>query len=187
MANPKPPVIPGNSNIQELGFVNPAFFITVEQAQPNTPFHPNEHASVSKTDGSAEFITYVSFNVGEMSAYPGATANSKCFVVPLPTTVDQAGSKTVEIFTLIPGETLTTSMTFNDRLNPNNQLSSVTFGGASGVEVISMQNFDPPTPNFGGIQQFQVRCTGDNALITFDVSPVDVFPNGMALVIANVK
>lgn len=175
MANPSPPLIPGNPNIQELGFVHAAIFITVEQAQPNTIFHPNEHASVGITNGSAELITYVSFNVGEMSAYPGATTNSKCFLVPLPTTVDPTGSKTVEVFTLLPGQTFATSMTYTDRPSPNNQLSSITFGGENGTQVVSMQNFDPPTPNFGGIQQFQVRCTGDNALITFDVSPVDIF------------
>src|SRR5438477_11755183 len=89
------PIIPGHPNIKELGFVHAAFFITVEEAQPNTPFHPNEHASIGKTNGSAERITYVSFNVGQMSAYPGATMNSKCFLVPLPTTVDSAGSKPV--------------------------------------------------------------------------------------------
>ena len=181
------PLIPGKPNIQELGYVSADFFITVKQAQPDTPFNPNASASVGITKGSAELITYVSFNVDKMSAYPGATANSKCFLVPLPTTVDPAGSKTVNVFSLIKGQTLATSMTFNGRLSSDNQLSTITFGGANGTQVISMQNFVSSTPNFGSTQQFQVRCTGDNALITFDVSPPGTFPKGMALVIANVS
>ena len=181
-----PPIIPGNPNIQELGYVSPEFFITVEQSQPNTIFNPNEHGQVSKTDGSIEFITYVSFNIPSIASFAGATANSKCFLVPLPDTVDANGSKTIEIFDLLPGETLPTSMTFNGRLNPNNELSSVTFGGAMGLDPMSMENFVETTPNFGGLQQFQVRCQGDDGLITFTLSPVDPHPKGMALVIGNI-
>jgi hypothetical protein len=187
MANLSPPLIPGKPNIQELGYISADYFITVKQAQPDTPFNRNTYASVGITKGSAELITYVSFNVGKMSAYPGATANSKCFLVPLPATVDAAGSKNVNVFSLTQGQTLATSMTYNGRLSSNNQLSTITFGGANGTQVVSMQNFGASTPNFGGIQQFQVRCTGDNALITFDTSPGSISPNGMVLVIANVS
>ena len=181
-----PPIIPGNPNIQELGFVSPEFFITVEESQPNTIFNPNEQGQVSKADGATEFITYVSFILPYMASFAGATANTKCFLVPLPDTVDANGSKTIEIFDLLPGETLPTSMTFNDRLNPNNELSSITFGGAMDLNPMSMENFVEATPNFGGRQEFLVRCQGDDGLITFTLSHVDHHPKGMALVIGNI-
>jgi hypothetical protein len=180
------PIIPGHPNIQELGYVSPEFFITVEESQPTTIVNPNEEAQVSKTNGAAEFITYVTFNVPTINSFAGATADTKCFLVPLPDTVDANGSKAIEIFDLLPNATLTTAMTFNDRPNPNNQLNLVTFGGATGVDPVSMENFVQKTPNFGGVQQFQLRSSGDNDLITFTLSPVDPRPKGMALVIGNI-
>jgi len=178
-----PSIIPGNPNIQELGYVSPEFFITLEESQPNTNFNLNEQRQVSKTNGAIEFITYASFNVPSIASFAGATTNSKCFLVPLPDTIDAHGSKTIEIFDLLPGETLPTSMTFNDRLNPDNELSSVTFGGAMSLRPMSMENFVAATPNFGGLQQFQVRCQGDDARITFTLSLADPHPN---LVIGNI-
>jgi hypothetical protein len=180
-------IIPGHPNITQLGFVNPFLFITVEESQPETAFHPSEEATVGRTDGAAELITYVSFNVPEISNFPGANANTKGFVIPLPSSVNQSGSKTVEIFDLQPGTTLSTSMTFDDRLEPNNNLSTVTFGGSNDLTPVAMDSFVESTPNFSGRQAFQVRATGDNASLAFSVNPVDVQPNGIVFVIANVS
>jgi hypothetical protein len=180
-------IIPGHPNLAQLGFVNPFIFITVEQSQPETVFHPSRDATVGRTNGSAELITYVTFNVPDIRIFPGANANTKGFVIPLPTSVNQSGSKTVEIFDLQPGVTLPTSMTFDDRLEPNNNLSTVTFGGPNGLTPVEMDSFVQATPNFGGTQSFEIRATGDNAAITFSVNPVDIQPNGVVFVIANVS
>ena len=180
-------IIPGHPNIKQLGFVNPFIFITVEQANPETEYHPSRDATVARTNGAAEFITYVTFNVPDIGNFPGANANTKGFVVPLPGSVDQSGSKTVEIFDLQPGVTLPTSMTFDNRLEPNENLNNVTFGGPNDVTPIEMDSFVEATPNFGGVQAFQVRATGDTALFSFTVNPVDTLPNGIVFVIANVS
>src|SRR5271167_4558221 len=150
-----PRLIPGNPNIQQLVFVNPFFFITVEMSQPNTPFHPKEQAAVGKTNGSAELISYVSFHVPAINGFPGATANTKCFLVPLPNSITESGSKTVQIFSLQPGLILPTTLTFNDRPEPDQQLSTVTFGGPTGLEPVAMENFVEVAPNFSRKQQFE--------------------------------
>jgi hypothetical protein len=179
-------LIPGHPEITELGFANPFIFITVSASTPETPAHPSEQATISKTNGSAESILYVTFNIPDISFFPGATANSKAYLVPLPTSV--GGDNTVEVFSLLPGvNTLPTSITYDGRPSPNLQLSSVTFGGAGGVTPVVYTSFDAVTPNLGGPQSFMVRCTGDNADISFSVSPVDTSPNGMALVIGNTE
>jgi len=180
-------IIPGHPNIKQLGFVNPFIFLTVEQSNPETAYHPSRDAKVARTNGAAEFITYVTFNVPDIANFPGADANTKGFVVPLPSSVNTAGSKTVEIFDLQPGVTLPTSMTFDDRLEPNQNLSNVTFGGTNDITPVEMDIFVEVTPNFGGTQAFQVRATGDTALFSFTVNPVDTLPNGIVLVIGNVN
>lgn len=180
-------LIPGHPNIQELGFVNPFIFITVEESKGDIPVHPNEQASVGRTNGSNELITYVLFNVPPISNFPGATADTKCFLVPLPASIDQSGSKSVEVFSLEPGYTLPTTLTFNTRPNPNLQLSTITFGGTTGLVPVEMDIGGQTPCNFGQKQVFQIRCTGDNALLTFNVNPVDTYPNGMALVVGNVS
>jgi len=180
-------IIPGNPNIKQLGFVNPFIFITVNGSQPEAVSHPSRDASVGITNGAAELITYVTFNVPDISNFPGANANTKGFVIPLPSSIDQSGSKTVEIFDLQPGVTLPTSMTFDDRLEPNNNLSTVTFGGPNDLTPVEMDSFVEAIPDFGGTQTFQVRATGDSASITFSVNPVDILPNGIVFVIANVS
>jgi hypothetical protein len=57
------PIIPGNDNIQQLGYINPDFFVTVQQAQPDTAFALSHIAEVGKTNGASELITYVSFTI----------------------------------------------------------------------------------------------------------------------------
>jgi hypothetical protein len=178
-------IIPGHPNIKELGFVNPSFFITVKQAQGNTEFHPDHQGSVGRTNGNAELICYVSFNVPDISDFPDADDNTKAFLVPLPNSV--SGSKTVQIFDLQPGFILPTALTFNTRPNPDQNLASVTFGGPTGVQPIEMDTFGGINAKFGEKQEFQVRATGDNASVHFSVNPVDTSPNGMALVIGNVS
>lgn len=180
-------IIPGHPNIQELGFVNPFIFITVEESSPETAFHPSRDATVGLTNGAAGLITYVTFNVPDISKFPGANTNTKCFLVPLPSSISQSGSKTVEIFDLPPGVTLPISMTYDNRLEPNQNISTVTFGGPNDLTPVEMDNFVEVAPNFGSTQAFQVRATGDNAFISFSVNPVDIQPNGMVLVIGNVS
>ena len=180
-------LIPGNPNIHELGFVNPFFFITVEESKGNTPFHPSEQATVGRTNGTAERITYVSFNVPPIGNFPGATADTKCFLLPLPDTIDKSGSKSLQIFSLASGFTLPTSLTFNTRPGPDQQLSTVTYGDSNGITPITMENPVKAACHFGGKQEFLVRCTGDNALFTFTTNPINTQPNGMVLVIGNVS
>jgi hypothetical protein len=180
-------IIPGHPNITQLGFVNPFLFITVEESQPETAFLPSREATVGRTDGAAELITYVTFNVPDIGNFPGANANTKGFVIPLPSSVNQSGSKIVEVFDLQPGMPLSTSMTFDDRLEPNNNLSTVTFGGPNDLTPVEMDTFVETSPNFGGTQAFQVRATGDNASLAFSVNPADIQPNGIVFVIANVS
>ena len=182
-----PQLIPGHPNIKQLGFVNPYFFVTVYQSEPDTIFGTNHVADIGRTDGSAERITYVTFNVPPMSEFPGANAETKAFLVPLPDTVDPNGSKVIETFDLQPGFQLPASFTFDTRPEPNNNLASITYGGASGVTPIEMDIFVEDVPNYGGTQAFEVRATGDNANITFSTNPVNTHPNGMVLVIANVS
>jgi len=78
-------------------------------------------------------------------------------------------------------------MTFDDRLEPNQNLSNVTFGGTNDITPVEMDIFVEVTPNFGGTQAFQVRATGDTALFSFTVNPVDTLPNGIVLAIGNVN
>ena len=181
------PIIPGHPNIQELGYVNPDFFITVRENQPNTIFGTNHVAEIGRTNGSAERITYVSFNVPPKSNFPQANANTKAFLVPLPATVDPAGSKVIETFSLQAGFTLPPTLTFNTRPEPDQNLSSITYGGGNGITPIEMDNFVEVAPNFAGRQAFEIRATGDNAEMTFSTSPVNTSPNGMVLVIGNMS
>lgn len=177
-------LIPGHPNIKELGFVNPTFFITVSE-QNGIAGHSN-HATVGRTNGSKEFITYVSFQVPTINHFPGATADSKAILVPLPKAVEPSGSKKVQIFSLQAGVTLPATSTFNTRPGIDQNLSDVIYGGPTGVKPVTMDIFVNVPANFGGKQEFEVRSTGDNSHITFEI-PLGAAPHGMALVIANIS
>jgi hypothetical protein len=65
--------------------------------------------------------------------------------------------------TLQAGVPLPATFTFNNRPATNQQLATITFGGAIYVTPTEMDITASDVPNYGGTQAFAIRATADNA------------------------
>jgi Ubiquitin 3 binding protein But2 C-terminal domain len=170
-----------------LTSVSPTYLHIISEAEPNTDqattFGLNT-AIISRTDGSNDIDTLVSFDIPAMSAIAGATASSTCdFFINNAASVN--GSQTIQLFTLVSEVDLSQPLTWNTAPSSNQYEGAyfVVEGAATGGSV-AIDVFTFPCL-FGQSMEFIVRPFGDDVFITWTQGGAGAVPTGAFIEVRN--
>ena len=146
----------------QLAALNPSFFITVNDVDPDFQFG---HSTIMGLGG--DFIGFVSYNVPAADTIPGVTADTTCFLSPTPDFNDRntfINNSTVFQFFDLDCAQLPESLSFNQAPLGGKLLSNVTFdlnnNGSPEFPIL-----EPVPCNFGGKQEFRVQVPGFDSFI----------------------
>jgi Ubiquitin 3 binding protein But2 C-terminal domain len=161
------------------------FYRVISQAEPDTDFlttYGSQTAIISRSQGSDEVATLVSFQMPAISDISGATASSTCdFVVKNPGTA--SGSQILQLFTLGYqfSESISPPVTFNSHPYYNQYEGEyyVSVGGDStAIDVFTFPCV------FGTNMQFVLRPQNDNDYISWEQDSISLL-NGAYIEVRN--
>jgi hypothetical protein len=181
------PLTQRSANGPILASISPTFLHVVSQAQPNTDeataFGLNT-AIISRTDGSDDIDTLVSFDIPAMSAIAGATTSSTCdFFINNAASVN--GSQTMQLFTLVSEVDLSQPLTWNTTPSSDQYegayyiVEGAATGGSVAIDVLTFPCL------FGQTMEFIMRPSGDNVFITWTQGGAGAVPTGAFIEVRN--
>jgi|SRR5579859_7354812 len=136
------------------------FFIVTDEAHPQTFSGASQTAVISRTNGSGEKASYVSF---DMTSVPGATASSTCtFVIKNPAAA--SGSQNTQLFTLGGPISSTSKLSFWQ--HPFHDQYAGVYKAQVGASSTAIDVATVPC-NFGRKSQYVMRPQNDNDYITW--------------------
>lgn len=178
----------GGNPIEFFGF---SFVITVDESQPNELFNPQLSGAVGRVNGTSETISYIHFDLPPADQINGAiTEATECIAAIVPSSVlsdlNNLEIPTVLMFDLAPGQQLDKSaLSFNTRPSTDQLLTSITYGGDSGADFVSVNQFAKQKCNFGGGMDFAARSIGENSMIMFSANSANDTSAGAVLFVVN--